>query len=307
MKTGVLLLTHGTVDDLGDLRVFLTNIRRGHAPPEALVQEMAHRYEVIGGRSPLNEITARLAKKVECALSMPVRFAARLWRPTVDQQLGELVAAGASRVVLVPMAQFSSLIYCEHAKTRAQVAGLSKVEFVSVPDWGSDDCLHHAFVHRARTHLATLPQDGSKVRILVTAHSLPMAVIRAGDAYEREFRRAADRFAAALLPLVDSCRVVFQSQGQSLGPGGKPAEWLGPDLPSAIAEAKADGVTHLVFAPLGFLADHVEILYDLDIEARALAQAAGLSVSRTASLNDDDDLVRVVEGMVLRALQDASP
>jgi ferrochelatase len=141
------------------------------------------------------------------------------------------------------------------------------------------------------------------VRILVTAHSLPVTVVRAGDPYEREFRAAAERFIAAVGSLVGSTRVVFQSQGQSTGPGGRPMEWLGPDLPAAIAEAKAEGVKRLLVAPIGFLADHVEILYDLDIEAKAWAVEGGMGFARTTSLNDDDDMVEAVAALVKRTLE----
>jgi ferrochelatase len=305
MKTGVLLLTHGTLDQLGDIPAFLTNIRRGHAPPESLVQEITHRYEAIGGRSPLNETTARVAAKVGDALQLPSRFAARLWKPTVDDQLRALAEEGCTRVVLVPMAQFSSPIYCDHAAGRAAEAGLGHLAFVRVPNWGADDRLHDAFVRRGRAAIAALGDRASSTRLLVTAHSLPVMVVRAGDPYEREFRAAAERYVAAVGALVGSSRVVFQSQGQSAGPGGRPMEWLGPDLPAAIAEAKADGVQHLLVAPIGFLADHVEILYDLDIEAKRWAEEAGMSLARTASLNDDDDMIQTIAGLVKRALESA--
>ena len=302
MKTGVLLLTHGTVDGIGDLPAFLTNIRRGHAPPESLVKEITHRYEAIGGKSPLNDTTARLAAKVSDVLGLPARFAARLWRPTVDDQLRALVEEGCTRIVLMPLAQFSSPIYADHAKARAAEAGLAHVEFVVVPNWGGDDRLHDAFVRRARAAIAELGAEAGATRLLVTAHSLPVMVVRAGDPYEREFRAAADRFIAAVGSQVHSTRVVFQSQGQSTGPGGRPMEWLGPDLPAAIDEAKRDGVKRLLVAPIGFLADHVEILYDLDIEAKGWAADAGMALARTASLNDDDDMVQTVAGLVKRAL-----
>jgi ferrochelatase len=208
-------------------------------------------------------------------------------------------------VVLVPMAQFSSPIYCDHAKARAAEVGLGHLSFVCVPNWGNDDRLHDSFVRRGRAAIAELGDRAASTRLLVTAHSLPVMVVRAGDPYEREFRAAAERYLAAVGSLVGSTRVVFQSQGQSAGPGGRPMEWLGPDLPAAIAEAKAEGVRHLLVAPIGFLADHVEILYDLDIEAKQWAQEAGMGLSRTASLNDDDDMIQTIASLVKRALESA--
>ena len=136
----------------------------------------------------------------------------------------------------------------------------------------------------------------SPARVLLSAHSLPQSVVDAGDPYEGEVRAAANTI--ALLANVNNARIVFQSQGMSKGPGGRPMPWLGPDLEAAMQEAVRDGERHVIVAPVGFLADHVEILYDLDIEAKARAEALGLGLSRTESLNDDNAFVAVLARLV---------
>ncbi len=305
MKKGVLLLTHGTVDSLAELPSFLTKIRRGHAPPPNLVDDVRRRYEAIGGRSPLHEITARLAERVATKLELPTRFAARFSEPSVDGALAALLTEGVTRVALVPLAQFSSAIYCGHAVERAAELGVRGVEFVPVANWGAHDRLHDAFVRRGRAALASIGGAARTARLLVTAHALPVRVIRGGDPYEREFRAAAERYICALAADVGSSRIAFQSQGQSAAADGRPVDWLGPDLASVIGEARAGGITKLVVAPIGFLADHVEILYDIDIEAARLAREGGMNLVRTASLNDDDDFVDLVAELARNALGDA--
>jgi ferrochelatase len=140
----------------------------------------------------------------------------------------------------------------------------------------------------------------------MTAHSLPRSVIDAGDPYERELRGAAaavaDRVRERLGREVP-WQLAFQSQGMGAGPGGRPIEWLGPDLKAALDEAVAAGARRVVFAPIGFLADHVEILYDLDIEARAMVEARGLAYARAASLNADEDLVEVLAAVAAPLLR----
>ena len=131
----------------------------------------------------------------------------------------------------------------------------------------------------------------------MTAHSLPKAVVDAGDPYEREVRASAEAVAAAVRARVDAAVppvVAFQSQGMA---GAAPVEWLGPDLRAALDTVKAQGSSRVVFAPIGFLADHVEVLYDLDIEARAMAAERGLAYARMPSLNADDDFIEVLAGV----------
>jgi ferrochelatase len=292
-RDAVLLVSHGTVDRLDDLAAFATNVRRGRPPPPELVAELRRRYEAIGGRSPLNRTTAEIAQKLHERLGVRVAWANRLWAPYVREAIAELAGGGAARVAVVPLAPFSAHVYASDAKSAA--AGLT-IDVRCAPSWGSEAGLVEAFASRVADALA----GAGEAHLLLTAHSLPQSVVDAGDPYAHEVRAAAEAVVAA----VNARRVApvgwtlaFQSQGLA-GPG---VAWLGPDLPTALDAAKASGAAAVVVAAIGFLADHVETLYDLDIEAAALARDRGLAFARARSLDADDDLVDVLAG-VARAL-----
>jgi protoporphyrin/coproporphyrin ferrochelatase len=277
MKQAVLLVSHGTVATLDEIPAFLRNVRHGREAPEDLVAELRRRYEAIGG-SPLDAINVRLAQKLEATLGVPVRRASRLWKPYVKDVAADL---DVDRFVVIPLAQHSAHVYGEAAKR--ELAGR---EVVFAENWGQRPALLDAFARRAA---AKASKDAA---LVLTAHSLPKRIIAAGDAYEREARGSAEGVRARLKDAYAETRVAFQSQG----PGSDASEWLGPTLLETIDEL-AGRVKRVVFAPIGFLADHVEILYDLDIEAKAFAEARGLEYARTESLDDADDFVAVLAGI----------
>ncbi|HEX3771049.1 MAG TPA: ferrochelatase [Polyangiaceae bacterium] len=285
----VVLVSHGTVDDLDDLGGFVTNVRRGRPAPPELIAELRHRYQAIGG-SPLNRINLTLAEKLAEKLGVAVVAANRLWHPYVREVVPPLEEAGVRRIVLLPLAQHSVHVYAEDG--RRAVEGRD-VELVCVPAWGDRADLHEAF---ARRIVATLGDDPAPTTLVLSAHSLPVAVIKGGDPYERDFRAAAAAVAALVRGQAGAAldvRVCFQSQGMAGGPG----EWLGPDLEATLDAARDHGSKRVVLAPVGFLADHVEILYDLDVEARAMAMDRGMAFARAPSLNADDDLVDVLDAV----------
>jgi ferrochelatase len=298
MKQAARLVAHGTVDDLEELPAFVARIRRGHPAPPELLTELRCRYEAIGGKSPLNAINARLAVRLEEALGIPVRFANRLARPFEKDVLAELVASGVERVAVLPLAQYSAHVYADSVRAAAKelAGGGEPLAVVTAPSWGQTPELLAAYADSIDETIRAIPaSERERATLVVSAHSLPVAVVRGGDPYEREFRAAAEAVAALVVARTPVRHVVaFQSQGMSSGPGGKPMEWLGPDLVATIDASRARGDAHVIFAPIGFLADHVEILYDLDIEARAWVEARGMAFHRTRSLNDSAPLVRVL-------------
>ncbi|MGA7120627.1 MAG: ferrochelatase [Polyangiaceae bacterium] len=292
MERAVLLVSHGTVDRLDDLPGFVTNVRRGRPPSVELIAELRRRYEAIGGQSPLNATNELLAHKLERRLGVPVAWANRLWKPLVRDALSGLARAGAKRVAVVPLAQHSAQIYEDDARQAAEGTG---IELVCAANWGRMPALGAAFAERVSRALV-LEREVSRACVVMTAHSLPRFIIERGDPYEDEVRAAAAIVESILRGRFREsfhATVAFQSQGME-GPGGRTVEWLGPDLGAVLDEAKARGDRSVVLAPIGFLADHVEILYDLDIEARAMAHERGLVYSRAASLNADDDFVEVL-------------
>ncbi len=292
MITAVVLAGHGTVEHLADLEPFTTNIRRGHPPPPELVRELERRYREIGGKSPLTATCLELARKLERRIRVPVRLATRMWHPYPDDVVGQLAAEGVRRIIVVPLAQFSAHIYGEAIRASATKIDADIVVDV-VPNWGETPALLEAFRTRIDEALGAISDPSAKPIVLFSAHSLPNAILKGGDTYATEFRASVAKLAGDLRHVV-----AFQSQGATTMPGG----WLGPDLNEALDLVKAEGGTHVVFAPTGFLADHVEILYDLDIEARGFAEARGLVYSRIASLNADDDFVQILAGLAASRL-----
>ncbi len=281
---GILLIQHGSVSDPSEIADFVKTIRRGRPTPDAIVEEVTHRWKAIGG-SPLLRITQAQADALHARLGIPVAVGARLWKPWAKDVVADLAARGVRRVVSLPLAPMSVHVYNEATEAACKAAG---VECVPVPAWHEEPALVDAFADVTREALV----DGAHV--LFTAHSLPKRVVAMGDPYEQQVRRTAELVAARLsLP---RWSVAFQSAGMDGG------DWLGPDLPTAFDALVASGVRSVVLCAVGFLADHTEILFDLDIEARAIAAEKGLAYHRARSLNDHPTLIDALEGLARRAL-----
>jgi ferrochelatase len=308
MKGAVLLVSHGSVDELDDLPAFLTNVRRGRPPPPELVLELRRRYEAIGGRSPLNASNAEIARRLEGRLGVTVAWANRLFRPYVRDVVVKLARDGVTRIAVVPLAQHSAHIYEEDARRAAEGTGIA---IACARNWGRDPGLCMAFASRIANTLSSPESSDPRVNqaratVITTAHSLPRSIVDAGDPYETEVRASAEAVVALLRTRFgreEHCTMAFQSQGiADAGPGGRAVAWLGPDLRATLDDVASRGDRRVVFAPIGFLADHVEILYDLDIEARAMAIERGLSYARVPSLNADSDFIEVLARVALPLL-----
>ncbi len=288
MLDAYVLLSHGTVDDAADIPAFLRNILRGHDASAELVAEVSRRFAAVGG-SPLNRINGQVAALLEARLGTPVRRASRLWSPSPREVLGELHREGVRSVGVIALAQHSAHVYNEAAHEAA--SSFEGLTLRCASNWGQSSILIDAFARAISGAMATAASEPFSV--VMTAHSLPVSVVRAGDPYEDEVRRAASAVAARLG--IANYRVAFQSQGMSAGPGGRPMEWLGPTLVQTLDELKAGGNRGVVVAPIGFLADHTEVLYDIDIEMRGWASARGMWLVRSPSLNDSPLLIDALE------------
>jgi ferrochelatase len=291
VTTAVLLTCHGTVDRTEDIPAFLSNIRQGRPTPEAVIAEVTHRFERIGG-SPLMRITAAQAEALARRIGVPVRVAGRLWGPYAAEAIADLVREGASTLVSLPMAPQSVDVY--HASVREAAAAHPGLALRCAPSWGLEPRLIDAFVETVDEALARFPEaERAGVSVILSAHSLPQRVIDAGDPYERQFRAMAAAVEARIIPRGNPVRVAFQSQGMGGG------AWLGPDLPATFADLAASGARAVVVAAIGFLTDHVETLYDLDIEAPQLAARAGIArFERAPALNARPSLVAALEAVV---------
>jgi ferrochelatase len=292
-QTGILLVAHGTVSQLADLPAFVARIRHGRPPPPGLVDELRHRYEAIGG-SPLLRVTEEQARALEAKTGLQVLLGMRLWEPSVESALREAARRAVKRLVLVPLAPFSVAVYGAAAQRSLEAVrdelGAATPELVVSEAWGCEP----AFVEAQRAALAaSLSSAAPSHAVVLTAHSLPRAAIRAGDRYQAEVEASA---AAIADRLGLACELCYQSQGADGG------EWLGPDLRQTLERLAQRGVKHVTLSPFGFLADHVETLYDLDIEARARATALGLSFERVPALNAAPGLIEALANVALRAL-----
>jgi ferrochelatase len=299
MKQAVLMLAYGTPDDLSDMEAYLLDIRGGRPTPPELVEEMTGRYRRIGG-SPLTRLTLAQADTLEKELrrrgsSWPVFVGMRHWMPRIKEAVAAMHRDGVTEVVAIVMApHYSSLSIGRYrGQVEEAISGLGgapRVRFVE--SWWEQPKFLHALQDKIAEGLRRL-EDPARVstKLVFTAHSLPARILQAGDPYEQQLlanaRTMADRF-----PGVD-WTFAFQSAGASAEP------WLGPSLEETIPALAETGYQQILVAPIGFVCDHVEILYDLDIEARALAEQHRLRLERTESMNTDPVFIQAVADAVL--------
>ncbi len=283
--TGVLLVAHGTVEDLDDLDAFVTRIRRGRPSPPGLVAELRRRYETIGG-SPLLHTTRAQAEALAKRLEAPVLSAMRLWEPGVEQALLGARSLGLSRLVVIALAPFSQHVYWDAALESAQAAK-SSVQLLPSDPWGEEPEFVRAHAELIREHA---PQGAA---LVVSAHSLPKSIIERGDPYARLVESSARAVSARL---GRDLRLCYQSQGEGGG------DWLGPSVQETLTALAAEGHTQVVWAPFGFIADHVETLYDLDIEARGVARERGIELTRVPALNLHPGLTAALSAVAIRAV-----
>lgn len=280
-RVALLVTAHGTVQSLDELPAFLQVIRRGRPAPEELVREVRRRYEAIGGRSPLTELTERQAHETARRLGMPGYMGMRLWEPSIHRALERALSDGVERIVSLPAAPFSTDVYHDAVvRALAELSATDRVELVRARPYNTHPLLVEAFAKRARA--AGALDEGAHV--VFTAHSLPVMVVQRGDRYPEMVRACVEAVAERLGLSASRWTLAYQSQGASEGP------WLGPTLPEVFDALASKGERDVVLSPVGFLTDHVEVLYDLDIEAVAWADERRIRVRRARTLNADDDL-----------------
>jgi ferrochelatase len=288
MTDAVLLVGHGTVDQLSELPDFLSRIRGGRPVSSELVHEITSRYRHIGG-SPLLRTSNAQAAALQARLGLPCLVAMRMWHPLIADVLQQARERGLRDVLVLPLAPYSVEVYSQASQRAATERGLGDVTLASVLPWGSHPRLIQAWRDQIRPWL----ERDTTAQLVLTAHSLPTHVIRSGDRYQQEVSHSAAAIAAAL---GTQHHLAFQSQGADGG------DWLGPTLQQTLVKMAGEGKRHVVVAPVGFLSDHVETLYDLDVEAKAQAEALGLQWSRVPALNDTPALIDALEAVARDAI-----
>lgn len=298
---GVLLLSFGSARDDGDVPAYLRRVRGGRPVPDALVEDLRMRYRSIGGKSPLLEITRRQARALEVCLDpggdgeVLVREAMLHSAPEIADAVAALHDAGVTTLVAIPLAPQESPHGAAYARALAE-ATMHRHMNVHVADgWHLEPCLVEALADGVGGELARLPAaERAAARVLFTAHSLPRAVPGTA-AYELQVRETAAAVALRAVP-AGGWRVVFQSRS---GPAG---EWLGPDILDVVAELGRERCPALVAAPVQFVADHLEVLFDLDVAVRRAAEDAGMRYLRPPSLNASPALVETLASVMRRTL-----
>jgi len=314
-KQAVLLLAHGTPETIEQIPEYLRNVVSGRPLPQQVIEEIQHRYSLIG-RSPLTELTMEQGQLIEAELSatceQPVRVyvGMRNWKPYIPDVVRQMREDGVEEAAVICMAPQNSRTSVGLYRRAVQAeAGSVRIDFTE--GWAQDALLADAFAERLRPAIAKLAAEtGEPVPVLFTAHSVPCRTVQTpaanegqprhwpgegADPYAQEAKHTAE-LVAARVPEIAQWWFAFQSQGASGGP------WIGPTVEETLTAIAGAGVKNLLLQPIGFLCDHVEILYDVDIAFRKYAANLGIRLERPESLNASATLARAVAGLARQGL-----
>jgi ferrochelatase len=317
-KRAVLLLAHGTPESADQIPEYLRNITSGRPIPDSVVEEIRHRYKLIGP-SPLTRLTLEQGRLLEEAIAIPVYVAMRNWHPYIADVVGRMREDGITSAVAICLAPQNSRTSVGLYRRAAFAEAGDQIVLEFIDSWAGEPLLAEAFAERLRPVWQTeSAKAGGLVPVVFTAHSVPCRTVQsqpaAGDAqkpgsqpspsldpdpYEQDAKLTAANVAALLSPAglaPSGWFFAFQSQGMSGGP------WLGPAVEETLRAIAAEGHRSAIIQPIGFLCDHVEILYDIDIAFQNFGAAIHLEVARPPSLNSSPLLIEALAGLVRRGL-----
>jgi len=303
--TGVLVMAYGTPRSLDEVEPYYTDIRRGRPPPPELLDDLVGRYRAIGGHSPLFEITEAQRKGLESRLGdIPTWLGQKHAAPFIPDAVASMAAAGIEYAVAIVLApHYSSMSigdYSARARAAANATGGRPVVEV-IRSWHLEPGYIGWLAGRVHAAIASLPgQARTRTTVIFTAHSLPARILGEGDPYPEQLRQTAEAVAREAGLDSGSDRATWMIGWQSAGRTADP--WIGPDVLDVIDDAHSGGATGIVICPCGFVADHLEILYDVDIECKARADRLGVPFARTPAPNDDPAFLDVLAAVVRRAL-----
>lgn len=300
---GVLCMAYGGPESLADLPGYLADIRAGRPTPPAVLAEITENYRQIGGRSPLLGITRRQTAALEEQLNPPgapplfkVYIGMRHWAPWIEETVRDMLADGITRAVSLVLApHYSALSVAKYQEKIAAGLALYRgaIDFAHVRSYHTAPPYLAALADRVQQGLARWPAEArGRVHVVFSAHSLPERILALGDPYDQQLRETARRVAE--LAGLDEAHWSWSYQSA----GRTPEPWLGPALPAHLQALAARGVRDVVSVPVGFLADHVEILFDIDIQAQAVARELGLRLERPPALNADPRLITALADVV---------
>jgi ferrochelatase len=287
VKDAVVLMAYGSPDRIEDVPAYYADIRGGRPVRPELLAELTERYRRlgIGESNPLNEITERTRAALEAELALPVHTGMKHWTPRIADAVEAALAGGAERIAGLVLAPHYSRMSIGGYRRQLEEALGDRAELRFVESWHDEPGYVELLARRVH---------GTRAHVVFTAHSLPARILEDGDPYQDQ--------------LLATCELVAQSAGlrdwsfsyQSESATGEP--WLGPDILDHLAALRARGVEDVLVCPAGFVADHLEIRWDLDTEAQERSRELGLRFSRTEMPNDDPAFVAVLAGIVRRAL-----
>jgi protoporphyrin/coproporphyrin ferrochelatase len=284
LNDAVVLMAYGSPSEPEDVRPYLEDVRGGRPVSDEAVEELAERYRRIGGRSPLDDVTEAQRAALERELGVPVFVGMKHWRPRIADAVEAALAAGATRIVGLVLAPHYSRMSIGGYRERLEEALAGRAELVLVESWHDEPAFVEVLAKRVR---------GTGAGVVFTAHSLPERILADRDPYRDQ--------------LLETARLVAEKAGlqrwsfafQSASSTGDP--WLGPDVLDELGRLRAEGVERVLVEPIGFVSDHLEILWDLDVEGRERAEELGLEWARTESLNDDPAFVHALADLVRKA------
>ena len=283
--TGVFLMAHGAPESVDDIPEYLRNIRGGTESTSETIQIISDRYEQIGGKSPLRKITEDLCVRLESFLNQQggqfkVYCGMRNWSPYICDEVKRMKEDGIKRVVAICLApQFSTWstrLYFNVFKESLKSCGIEDLDVRYIGSWADHPLLIDAFEEKYQAALAKLEPKAS-VYTIFTAHSIPAESIELGDPYGEEFDKTVKKLVERIQP--NNWFKAYQSQGMI------PVPWLGPTVESVLDKIARQGSKTVLMVPVGFVCDHVEILFDIDIEFSEYAKERKLNLYRTESLN----------------------
>jgi protoporphyrin/coproporphyrin ferrochelatase len=312
MKTAVLLMAYGGPDSLEDIEPYLLDIRGGRPTSPELVAEIRDRYDRIGGRSPLLQITQAQGRALEICLNSQstaahtgdefhVYVGMRHWKPYIREGVSQMLADGFDRGIALCMAPHASRMSTGAYLGRLKVAFETfqkPMDFQFIESWYDQPFLVQSLARKVRKAVDKFPADLiPEIHYIFTAHSLPSVLNQQGDPYADQLMVTARLLAQELGLKEDQWTFGFQSAGAAAG------LWMGPAIEELLPKLAAEGKKNILVAPVGFLADHVEILFDLDIEAQEIAHKHDIHLVRSESLNDSADFIDGLSKFILEKLE----
>lgn len=300
-KTAVLLMAYGTPRTPAEIEPYYTDIRRGRAPTPEQLADLVARYDAIGGISPLAARTEAQRDALQKALNdiAPEKYEVVLGlkhaAPMIETAVNDLAALGFQHIIGLVLAphysSFSIGQYMDRTRAAAEPHGIT---VTSIDSWATEPAFIEFLAADLRNRLSAMPAN---TKVLFTAHSLPQRIIDAGDPYPDELRSTAEAIASAAgLDSWSSWSIAWQSAGRT------PEPWIGPDILAVIDDlAASENASGVVVCACGFVADHLEVLFDLDIEAKKHAEAKGLAFDRTGCVNDDSTIMHALAQRVVAA------